>query len=510
MGSTTRLTQYTAYVHPDTGLARIGHYDLGQGTIQPLSFKSGTPVRDLYQVIAAGPSHIIADGEALSAKDVKLLPTISGRDVLAVGKNYMEHAKEFNSSGYDSSDKTDRPSHPVIFTKRATSIIADGEDILPHPEFSQTLDYEGEIGVIIGKTAFRVEEADAWDYVWGYTIINDMTARERQRDHKQFFIGKSPDTFCPIGPVAVSRDNLPAVLKVETHVNGELRQSANTEHLIFSIPTLVKPISEGQTLQPGDVIATGTLRKKPPVFLQSGDEVAVSVINAGDIPGPRYLANAREIAKPEGDLVAGITRFADGPEEITEIRSAQDCYFNDEEMTACVDEAHKLGKRLCAHARATDSVKMCVKHGVDVIYHGSYIDDEGMNSTPRRASADKLGMEMLEKEREKYMVVPAINWLYATTYEAEAFGYTYEAAEKAGYKRELDRADCILVDGDPLQDISILQDHERLSIIIINGRVHKAGRREYIRDTSGSLSRGIPHHLTEDFPEKRPAMQKSY
>lgn len=196
--STSNIMQYAAYVHPTTGLSRVGHYDLANGTIQPLSFTSGTTVRDLYEVIAAGASRIIPDGEPLSANDVKFLAPISGRDIMAVGKNYMEHAKEFNSSGFDSSDKTDRPSHPVIFTKRATSIIAHGETILPHPEFSQTLDYEGEIGVIIGKTGYRVSEADAWDYVWGYTNINDMTARERQRDHKQFFIGKSPDTFCPI------------------------------------------------------------------------------------------------------------------------------------------------------------------------------------------------------------------------------------------------------------------------------------------------------------------------
>ncbi|KAJ0155435.1 Uncharacterized protein HZ326_2330 [Fusarium oxysporum f. sp. albedinis] len=257
--STSNIMQYAAYVQPNTGLPRIGHFDLANGTIQPLSFISGTPVTDLYQVIAAGASRIIPDGEALAAKDVKLLPTISGRDIMAVGKNYMEHAKEFNSSGYDSSDKTDRPSHPVIFTKRATSIIAHGDVILPHAEFSQTLDYEGEIGVVVGKTGYRVSEADAWDYVWGYTIINDMTARERQRDHKQFFIGKSADTFCPIGPVAVSKDDLPSVLKVETHVNGQLRQSSTTQDLIFSIPTLIKTISEGQTLQPGDVIATGTV-----------------------------------------------------------------------------------------------------------------------------------------------------------------------------------------------------------------------------------------------------------
>ncbi|KAG5826030.1 hypothetical protein H9Q74_003871 [Fusarium xylarioides] len=254
--STSNIMRYAAYVHPTTGLPRVGHYDLANGTIQPLSLTSGTPVRDIYEVIAAGASQIIPDGEPLSADDVKLLAPISGRDIMAVGKNYMEHAKEFNSSGYD--------------------------------KFSQTLDYEGEIGVIIGKTGYRVSETDAWDYVWGYTNINDMTARERQRDHKQFFIGKSPDTFCPIGPVAVSKDDLPSVLKVETHVNGELRQSSTTQDLIFSIPTLIKTISEGQTLQPGDVIATGTpagvgIGKNPPIFLQPGDEVSVSVTGLGTL-----------------------------------------------------------------------------------------------------------------------------------------------------------------------------------------------------------------------------------
>lgn len=192
------LTQYASFALSKSGLARIGHYDLVAKTIQPLSFVSGTPISNLYQVIESGSSNIIADGAPIPIADVKLLPPISGRDILAVGKNYMEHAKEFNSSGYDSSDKNDRPSHPVIFTKRATSIIADGEEILPHPSFTETVDYEGEIGVIIGKPGFRIDESDAMEHVWGYTIINDVTARERQRDHKQFFIGKSADTFCPI------------------------------------------------------------------------------------------------------------------------------------------------------------------------------------------------------------------------------------------------------------------------------------------------------------------------
>jgi 2-keto-4-pentenoate hydratase/2-oxohepta-3-ene-1,7-dioic acid hydratase in catechol pathway len=192
------LSRYISFVDPETGLPRIGSSSKDGSSIQPLSFASGTPISNLYQVIEVGEDNIIPGGTALSSSSTKILAPITGRDILAVGKNYSEHAKEFNSSGYDSSDKVDIPTHPVIFTKRATSIIANGEEIFSHPGFTESLDYEGEIGVIIGKAGFRIREEDAMNYVWGYTNINDMTARERQRDHKQFYIGKSPDTFCPM------------------------------------------------------------------------------------------------------------------------------------------------------------------------------------------------------------------------------------------------------------------------------------------------------------------------
>lgn len=189
---------FAAFLDPNVSQPRMGHYDLQDDTIHPLCFLSGTPVTDLYQVIEAGENLIARAGQSLPASSVKLLAPISGRDVLAVGKNYSEHAKEFNQSGYDSSDKVDIPSHPVIFTKRATSIVAHGDTIFSHETFTQSLDYEGEIGVIIGKPGFRIDESTAMEHVWGYTIINDVTARERQRDHKQFYIGKSADTFCPM------------------------------------------------------------------------------------------------------------------------------------------------------------------------------------------------------------------------------------------------------------------------------------------------------------------------
>ncbi|TFB02610.1 Uncharacterized protein CCMA1212_005187 [Trichoderma ghanense] len=297
MSSSLRLTNYAAFTRPESGITQIGHLDATAGTIQPLKLLSGYPLKDLYQVIEAGPSQIVASGLALPLASVKILPPLAGRDVLAVGKNYMEHAKEFNASGFDSSDKVDKPSHPVIFTKRATSIIADGEDIYSHPEFSKTLDYEGEIGVIVGRAGFRIPKEKAMEHVWGYTIINDMTARERQRDHKQFYIGKSADTFCPMGPVAVPKEDLPAVLRVQTHVNGELRQDGTTGDLIFDIPTLISTLSEGQTLLPGDVIASGTpagvgIGRSPPVFLKEGDEITITIPGLGTLNNMITTVNA--------------------------------------------------------------------------------------------------------------------------------------------------------------------------------------------------------------------------
>lgn len=188
-----KLNNFVAYRLSDgTGRTRIGHLDQEKVTITPVSFESGTPITSLYQVIEVGEENVIAGEEPFPlTESVDILPPLTGRDVLAVGKNYSEHAKEFNASGYDASDKVDMPSHPVIFTKRATSIIANEEDILLHESFTETLDYEGEIGVIIGKSGFQISEKEAEGHVWGYTIVNDVTAREKQRDHKQFYIGGS-------------------------------------------------------------------------------------------------------------------------------------------------------------------------------------------------------------------------------------------------------------------------------------------------------------------------------
>ncbi|CCD51611.1 putative isoaspartyl dipeptidase protein [Botrytis cinerea BcDW1] len=358
------------------------------------------------------------------------------------------------------------------------------------------------------------------------------------------------------------------------------------EHVLLTARSAQCYLDSGYTMQ---VTCFGAASAKERL-----DVVIRDAINAGDIPGPRYLANGKEMARRDGTLVAGITAYADGPEEmrevirhhvnigvdqvklsmsgeeITETKSAQDCYYTDDETAACVDEAHSLGARLCAHARARDSVKMCIRHGVDVIYHASYTDDEGM--------------EMLDAKKDKHIVAPALNWLIATLNDAAAFGYTHEKAESVGYQKELDAAiralremhkrgivvlpggdygfawtphgtyardlahfvnlldftpmesiiaatagvaklfmrdhelgkiqagfygDCILVDGNPLEDITILQDHDRLNVITINGRVHKAGRKEYVAPPIAGQD-GNSHPIVPDFPELKASMQKNY
>lgn len=319
------------------------------------------------------------------------------------------------------------------------------------------------------------------------------------------------------------------------------------EHLLFAIESARTYLDSGYTMCLGAASAKDRL-----------DVVCRDAINADRIPGPRYLANGPEIAVTGGALVKGITWFADGPEEmrktvrklidigvdqiklsmtgeeITGSKHAEDTYFSDEEVAAAVTEAHRRGKRVCAHARSAESVKMCVRHGVDIVYHASFTDEEGM--------------DMLEAAKNWIFVAPGINWLIATLYEADHFGFPQEAAEAVGYKRELEiatqgliemhqrgvrilpggdygfawtphgtyardlqhfverlqftpmeailsatalggeimlqpdelgkvqpgyYADLLLVDGDPLADITVLQDHDKLNAIMKNGQFHK-------------------------------------
>ena len=248
---------------------------------------------DLVDFIAAGeaisaPSHWTAlDGHRLYAP----IPQ-PRRNVFCVGKNYHEHAKEFAQSGYDTSAAKGElsPEFPVIFTKPASAVVADKAAVHAFATLTQQLDYEAELAVIIGKPGRGISRERAFDHVWGYTIVNDVTARDLQQKHRQWFIGKSMDSFCPMGPWAVTADEVgdAAALDVKCWVNGELRQNANTRDLIFDIPTIIATISAGITLMSGDVIATGTpagvgIGMKPPRFLNVGDTVTISIDKLGTL-----------------------------------------------------------------------------------------------------------------------------------------------------------------------------------------------------------------------------------
>jgi 2-keto-4-pentenoate hydratase/2-oxohepta-3-ene-1,7-dioic acid hydratase in catechol pathway len=227
-------------------------------------------------------------GDGLDVGAVRLLAPLAPlrRNVFCVGKNYAEHVAEIERSGFVSSNQGPPPK-PAIFTKATTAVIGPGDPIPAHADLTRALDYEGELAVVIGVGGSRIPAESALDHVFGFTILNDVTARDLQRDHQQWFIGKSLDGFCPMGPSITTRDEVDGSrLDVRCWVNGELRQDSNTSQLITGIPALIATISAGITLLPGDVIATGTPQGvgagfDPPRFLGPGDEVAIEISGLG-------------------------------------------------------------------------------------------------------------------------------------------------------------------------------------------------------------------------------------
>ncbi|MEC3616800.1 fumarylacetoacetate hydrolase family protein [Bacillus stercoris] len=220
-----------------------------------------------------------------SLSEVKLHAPIPkpSKNIICIGKNYRDHAIEMGS-------EADIPEHPMVFTKSPVTVTGHGDIVKGHEEVTSQLDYEGELAVVIGKSGTRISKEDAYDHVFGYTIVNDITARDLQKRHKQFFIGKSLDTTCPMGPVLVHKSSIqePERLKVETRVNGELRQSGSASDMIFSIPELIETLSKGMTLEAGDIIATGTLSGvgkgfTPPKFLRSGDKIDITIDPIGTL-----------------------------------------------------------------------------------------------------------------------------------------------------------------------------------------------------------------------------------
>jgi 2-keto-4-pentenoate hydratase/2-oxohepta-3-ene-1,7-dioic acid hydratase in catechol pathway len=275
---------------------RVGVVDAEAGVLRDVSelLPAGAGLLEVIEQWAElGPvlRERVSGLPARPVEGVELLAPIQvpRRNIFCVGKNYRDHVLEFGRSGYDQPDRSeDLPEYPVVFSKATTSVTGPYGDIDPHHGVTAELDYEAELGVIIGRGGRGITREQAFDHVWGYTIIDDFTARDLQRTHKQWLLGKSLDTHCPMGPYAVSADEITDVtaLMVESRVNGEPRQSAPVKDLIFDIPELIATLSAGITLLPGDLIATGTpagvgIGFDPPRFMVSGDVVEVSITGLG-------------------------------------------------------------------------------------------------------------------------------------------------------------------------------------------------------------------------------------
>ena len=228
-------------------------------------------------------------GAAVPAEAARLLAPIPHpqKNVFCVGRNYLAHVEEgARARGFSSN----LPEAPQYFTKPATAVIGPDADVRLDPAVTRRLDYEVELGVVIGKTGRDIPPASALEHVFGYTIVNDVTARDLQKRHEQWFKGKSLDTTCPIGPWIVTADEIgdPTTLELSLTINGEERQRALASLMIFDIPTIVSVLSAGMTLEAGDIIATGTpsgvgFAMEPPLFLKGGDVMACTISRIGTL-----------------------------------------------------------------------------------------------------------------------------------------------------------------------------------------------------------------------------------
>ena len=231
-----------------------------------------------------------AAGEGLPLDAVTLLSPIPRplQDVLCLGLNYYDHAAE--ASGFSKDAFGVELAAPIFFSKRVAYSQGSGAPIPAHRDLTGKLDFENELAVVIGRDAENVSEEEAGDYVFGYTILNDVSAREVQTKHKQWYFGKSLEGFCPMGPCLVTADefSFPPALRISTTLNGKLRQDSNTSLLIHSIPEIISTLSRGMVLRAGSIIATGTpkgvlMGDADPRFLQPGDEICCAIEGIGEL-----------------------------------------------------------------------------------------------------------------------------------------------------------------------------------------------------------------------------------
>ena len=273
------------YLH--NGKEAVGVLSEDGTAVHPLPFP------DMNALIEAPREQLLAAAEAakgaLPLAAVTLLAPIPRprQDIICLGMNYRDHLTE--AANYDSAFAKERPV-TVYFSKRVSQAVAPEGFIESHPGLVERLDYEAELAVIIGRTVKNVKAADAADYIFGYTILNDVSARLLQTSHKQFYFGKSLDGFTPMGPCITTADEIafPPALTLTTQANGELRQNSNTELLLNSIAEIIEELSSGMTLLPGTIIATGTpagvgMGFDPPKFLKPGDVVECSIEGIGTL-----------------------------------------------------------------------------------------------------------------------------------------------------------------------------------------------------------------------------------
>ena len=242
-------------------------------------------LREIGGLVAEARTREISTDSSLSFSldAIEFLPAVYAGKILAIGRNYVDHAIEGGSAP---------PEAPLIFNKLSNSLSAHGAPIVL-PSISTKVDYEAELAVVIGRRAKRVSEAAALEYVFGYSLIDDVSARDLQFGDGQWVRGKGLDSFAPLGPFITTRDEIADVqaLNIEGRLNGQVMQSSNTSKMIFKVAYLVSYLSQGITLQPGDVIATGTpegvgIFRDPPVLLKAGDVFEVTIEGLGTLRNP--------------------------------------------------------------------------------------------------------------------------------------------------------------------------------------------------------------------------------
>ena len=241
-------------------------------------------VRDAVAGAGAWPSDV-----AFPLADVTLRAPLRPGKIVGVGLNYVEHVEE-SSRTLDTAKEL--PTRPVLFSKPGTAVVGPGEPIQHNGAMTQQLDWECELAVVMGQVARNVPEAQALDYVFGYSIVNDISARDQRRSG-QWFFSKGQDSYAPFGPMIVTTDEItdPHTLRLSLTVNGDQRQDGNSRHMLFKIPVLIADITSGVTLEPGDVIATGSPQgvgaaMDPPTFLQPGDVVTCTIEGIGTLENP--------------------------------------------------------------------------------------------------------------------------------------------------------------------------------------------------------------------------------